>query len=403
MLQPTTKIQRAAPSAVLASLRSDSTTESVEAANRLIAEASSYGLGLRDFLRLRIDPRLAGDEERAQYASNDGGFLNGYEAALVHLGLPTRDDLDGGITLQLAADTFQTYQGVRAFFPEVVDDMVKWQYRQTNFEKISGLVAQSRTVAGPQVISTVINDTQADYQDATRAIAEGGRIPIHSIKGSQNNVQFWKFGNGYKTTYEFNRRVALDYLTPYAVRTQTEIEASKVALATAVLINGDGVNGAAGVVNQSSYNTAAGSNATNGKISWKHLTAWLVARAKAGVPVDTVVGNWDAYLQWLWLFEIQPNGGTFSDAQKMAAVGFRPTGVPILNGVVNFELSSQMTANQLMGYAKGYTLEEMVEANSLITESENSIKTQEVTYVRTENSGFRLIFGDTRSIYNYGA
>lgn len=404
MLRSTTEIKRASPEAVLASLRSDSPHASKEAAVKLIGEAKSYGLGLRDYLRLKVDPRLSADEdERKRFLLPEGNaFLNGYESSLAYLGLPTRDDFDGGVTLQLAADNFQTFPGVRAFFPEVVDDMVKWNYRQTNFEKISDVVSQTRTVSGAQVISTVITDTQADYQEGTRAIAEGGRIPIHAIKGSQSTVGFYKFGNGYKTSYEFQRRVALDFLTPYAVRTQTEIEASKVAVATYLLINGDGVNAAADVVTQSSFNTAAGVTATNGQLNWKSLTAWLTSRAKAGAPIDTVMGNWDAYLQWLWLFSLETTGNV-SDATNLERVGYKPGGVPILSGSVQFVLSSTVPANQLVGFSKAFTIEEMVEAGSLIQESENSIETQEVTYVNTQDSGFRMIFGDTRSIFNYGA
>lgn len=400
MLKPLSLIERASPEAVLVNLRSDSKQTSLDAAATLIAQASEYGLGLRDYLRLRIDPRLSENVSQFQVGANDNDLLTGYEAALAYLTLPTRDDLDGGITLQLAADTFQTFPGVRAFFPEVVDDMVKWNYRQTNFERLAGFISQTRTVSGNEVLSTVITDTQADYEEAARAIAEGGRIAIHTIKGSQSAVKFYKFGGGYKTSYEFSRRVSLDYLTPYAIRTQIETERSKVAVATYVLLNGDGVHGAAPVTNQSTYNTTVGTNATNGSISWKHLTAWLAARAQAGAPIDTVSGNWNAYLQWLWLFELKGQG-TRSDAEHLAAAGFKVGGVPTLHGMINFELSTTVPDGQLLGFGKGFTLEELQEGGSLIAESERSIQTQEVTYVKTENSGFRLPFGDTRSVYNY--
>lgn len=401
MLRSLTEIQRAAPEVVLANLASDNRADSVHAAQRLIGEASSFGLGLREYCRLAIDPRMSEDPARFRVGANDNELLNGYEAALVHLNLPTRNDLDGGITLQLAADTFQTSTGVRAFFPEVIDDMVRWNYRQTQFERVSGLVMQSRTVAGNELLSTVITDTQNDYEEAQRAIAEGGRFAIHTIKGSQNAVKFWKFGGGYKTSYEFSRRISLDYLTPYAVRTQNETERSKVAVATFVLLNGDGLQGAAPVVNQSSFNTVvATGNSTNGQLSWKHLTAWFAKRAQEGAPIDTVLGNWNAYLQWLWLFELKGTG-TISDAEKMAASGFKAGGVPTLQGLINFELSTTMPDGQLLGFSKPFTLEELVEGGSLISESERSIQTQEITYVKSENSGFRLPFGDTRSVFNY--
>jgi hypothetical protein len=74
-----------------------------------------------------------------------------------------------------------------------------------------------------------------------------------------------------------------------------------------------------------------------------------------------------------------------------------------VNGVINFALSSTAAATTLIGYSKGDTVEELIEAGSLISESETAIQNQSVTYVRTENTGYRLPFADTRSIFNFGA
>jgi hypothetical protein len=403
-LRSTTEIQRQAPSAVLgAILNKDSSNASRDAASRVIAEAASYGLGMRDYLRLAIDPRLEDDSNRGRYAANDGKFVNGYEAALTFLNLPVRDDLDGGIMLQAAADTFQTFTGARMLFPEVIDDMVKWRYRQTNFETTDGIVAQTRTVNGTELLSTIIEDTEADYEDHIRAIPERGRVPIHAIQASQQSVKFYKFGQGYKTSYEFNRRVGLDYMTPYAIRTQRQIERSKVAAATNILVNGDGVNGASPVVNAASFSAAVGSAAVAGKLSVPHMVAWLVDRAKLGTPVDTVIGNWDMYLQWLLYFQLPTSQNDISEAERMARAGVQVSTGNKLDFDVKFQLSGTAAASQLIGFSQGDTIEELVEAGSLISESEQAIQTQEVTYVRTENSGYRLVFNDTRSILNLNA
>lgn len=394
MIRSTTELQRRAPSALLAGLTDVSERNSREAASRLIAEARDFGLDMRSFLRLAADPRLEPTDE----ARNRLAGLNGYEAALAVLNLPVRDDLDGGVTLQAAADTFQTFPGTRALFPEVIDDMVKWKYRQTNFETTEGLISQSRTVNGVEMLSTVVEDTAADYEDSVRAVAEGGRVPIHSIRTSQNSVKFYKFGNGYKTSYEFQRRASLDILTPYAIRTQKQIERSKVANAVNVLINGDGVNAAAGVRTATSLNSTAGATAVDGKFSVPHFCAWLVERAKLGTPIDTVVGNWDMYLQWILFFSLPSSQNNVSEAERIARTGVTVSSGNLLNFDVKFQLGSTVPAKQLIGFSKGDTLEELVEAGSLINESATAIETQEVKYVRTENSGHKLVFGDTREI-----
>jgi hypothetical protein len=394
-LLPLTQIKRKGIE-TLADLRSSSVTTSREAGTQLVAQAKAYGLGVREFLTLSIDPRLSEDKQFAEAG------LNGYEASLAYLGLPVKNDFANGVVLEAAGETFQTFPGIRALFPEVVDDVVKWKYRQDSIEKVEPLVANSRTVAGVEMQSTVIDDKADDYQIA-QEIAEGTRVPVKSIRGTEYAVRFYKHGMGYRTTYEFERRARLDLLTPYANRAMREMDRSKVRWATLMLLNGDAVHSAAPVKAQSAYDAAAGTAATAGKLSYKHLLLWFVERAKAGVPVDTVVGNWDAYIDWLMLFALPTSSNNRTDADNLAAMGFQIGGVPLLTGVVNFVLSSTMPAKQLLGFSRGDTLEELVEAGSSIAESERSVLNQTVNYIRTENSGYRLVFGDTRSVFDYSA
>jgi hypothetical protein len=383
----------------LDALRSDSETASREAGLKLVNEAKSFGLSMRDFLDLSIDVRASNDN--GQFEDKDG-LLSGYEAALSVLKLPVRDDFSRGITLDLATDTFQTFPGARALFPEVVDDVIQWKYRQMLFENIDQLVGSSRTISGVEMITTVIDDKQEDYENWYQ-VAELGRVPVKTIRATEKSVKFYKHGGGVRISYEFARRVRLDMLAPYNARRDRETQRSKVAQATSILINGDGVHAAATEVDQSSFNTVAGGASTNGKISFRHLLAWLVSRAQAGAPVDTVVGNWDAYIQWLMMFVIQDGTMGRTDAEKLAASGFQVGGVPLLQGVVNFVLSSTAPANKLIGYSRADTLEELKEAGSLIDESERSVLNQSISYIRTENSGYKLVYGDTRSIFDFGA
>ena len=108
---------RQAPEALLAALCvRDDAEASARAGVKLVNQARQYGIEMRDFLRLAVDPTLA--EKPEQYEG-----LNGYEAALKYMNLPIGEDFDAGITLDLASDTFQYSPGTRALFPEVVDDL----------------------------------------------------------------------------------------------------------------------------------------------------------------------------------------------------------------------------------------------------------------------------------------
>ncbi|GBU16879.1 MULTISPECIES: hypothetical protein [Methylobacterium] len=390
---------RQSPEGLLAglALRNDE-DGSIRAGKQLISSARSYGLEMRDYLRLAIDPTKS--ENRDNYEE-----LNGYEAALKFLNLPIGDDFDSGVTLDLASDTFQYSPGTRALFPEVVDDLIRSTSRQVDYETLPSLVGSSRTINGVEMISTVINDENADDFKVIGPVTEFGRFRIGSISTSEKRVKMYKIGGGYRTSYEFQRRSRLDLLTPYAARMMRELELSKVGLATELLVNGDTVNPAAVVKTQSSFNGTPGvPNATAGRISYLHLLQWLVSRAKAGVPIDTVVGNWDSYIQWLFMFALPTAGAaTTTDAENLAATGFRIGGVPLLNGQINFVLSTTAPAGQLIGIRRSETLEQLTEAGSLINESERAIQEQSITYVKSEVSGFRLVFGDTREIYNYNA
>lgn len=378
----------------LAALRSEDAMASVSAGKKLLAEAKSFGLGMRDYLNLAVDVR--GSEEADKRYRDDRGYLSGYEASLAYLTLPIQNDFERGIVLEAASDTFQTFPGVRAIFPEVVDDVVRWKFRQDNLETTAAIVGSSRTMSGVELISTVVDDKAEDYQ-VVSAVAELGRFPVKTIRLSEQSVKFYKHGGGYRFSYEFDRRASIETLVPYVNRMDREKELSKVRAATHILINGDGVNPAAPVVKQADFVAAA----TNKKLNYEALLRWLVARAQAGIPVDTVVGNWDTYIDWLLLFAIPTSNATRTDAENLAASGFQIGGVPILRGTVNFALSSAAPAKQLVGMSRGDTLEELNEGGSQIEETERAITNQSITFTKSVNTGYKLAFSDTRSIYDY--
>lgn len=389
-------VERRSPEKMLAGLLSDNEGAGKDCAAKIVSECKDTGLSLRDFLTLAIDPRKS--EKSENYKD-----YNGFESALAFLNLPFRNDFEQGVLLQAASDTFQKYPGSRLLFPEVIDSILRWQNRQDNIEFVAPMLAQSRTINGTELISTVVNDDSAAR--GTQPIAEFGRIPVRKISTSQTSVGIFKHGSGIMTSYEFERRVSLDILTPFAARVARQLELSKVRAATEILINGDGVNGAAPVVNLSSFGGVA-VNGTSSVLStqYKAVAKWLISRAKASLPVDTIIGDLDMYLELLFMFQPQLNG-VKSTAEAIAAVGGPSikVNIPMLGGNANFVISSSMPANKLLGLTKAETLEELVESGSSISENERSIQTQSITYTRSENTGYKLAWGDSRSILNCAA
>lgn len=396
-----TEIKRVAPLEALGAMLSQDPATSKAAADRLLREAKDFGLSLSAYLNVRIDPRLA--EDRARYQVADNAFLSGADAAMLSMNLPHRDDFEQGVLLQAASDTFQTFPGTRAMFPEVIDSMLRWKNRQSQLESLEPFISQSRTINGAEMISTVVDDDK--NQRDTYSISEGGEIPVRTIRTSQTSVGIFKHGSGIRTTYEFERRASLDIMTPFAARVARELEMSKVRAATTVLMNGDGVNPAAVVEGI----TVFGGAAVNGtsvllRTQYGALMTWMVRKASEGTPIDTIAGNLKMYLELLMMFMPTLSNGT-SVAEVMASRGGPAIDVslPLLGGNVKFALSSAMPDNQLLGFSKMETLEEVIEAGSSIVENERAVSNQTITYYRTENSGFRLAFGDTRFVLNVAA
>ena len=383
-----TDLKRRPVEEVTAGLQSESKGASTEAGSNLVAQAKDYGLSLRDYLTLAVDTRAGEFAEQAHKAG-----LNGYELSVAALGLPSKNDFNEGILLQASSESFQKFPGTRAMFPEVIDDMLRWKDRQDTLETVAPLLAQTRTITGTELLSTVVDDDSADR--GTQTVPELANIPVRTIRTSQQSVQMFKHGSAYRTSYEFNRRASLDILTPYAARVARELEIGKVGAATSVLVNGDGANGAATV----EAITTHGGTANNLQGNYKALAKFLMKMAKDGVPADILVGNYDMFVELLFMFT--PNlASDKNEAMELARAGAPGVNLqlPIMNNAVQFVLSSGMPANKLMAYNRGETLEELVEAGSIISESENAIRNQSITYVRTETSGYRLAFGDTRRI-----
>ena len=380
---------RAPAEQVLAKLLSTNAAESLQAGLDMANHAKSLGISARDYLRLAVDPT------KGDYANQS---LDGYQTALMAGNLPVRDDFAKGVVLQAAAETFQTFPGMRALFPEVMDDIVQWKYRQDNLESVNPIISQSRTVAGVELITTVVNDDAEAYQQFGR-IAERGNIPVRTIQGTEHSVRFYKYGGGYDLTYEFSRRASLDIIAPYAARMEREVEIGQLASVVDLLINGDPVHSAASVTSGKTLGTTIGATYAKGKINWEIFLKWLVARAQAGTPVDTIVGNYDMHFEWMRMFAKPSLGDGMPQIEALRAAGVQVAEAnPRFNFNVNFQVASAAPAEKLIGFSKADTVEELVETGSDIQESLAAIGNQTVKYVRTKNKGYRLIFGDTRDI-----
>jgi len=393
--RPLTEIKRAPLAVVLGQILSDNPNESKDSGLKLISDAKKFGVSIRDYLTLSVDV-AASESDTKRFRSQDG-LMSGYEATLAEMNLPFKNAFRQGITLQAAADTFAMRPGSRALFPEVIDDMMQWNTRQDMFETTQGLVSQTRTVTGNEVITQAIFDDQGQLN--TAPIAELANVPIQTIKSSDRAIKFFKHGSAIRTSYEFDRRASLDALTPYANRVNRNLEISKVGSLTSLLVSGDGVHVAATAYAGSTFKNWDVAGTKSLKDNYVALADFLMQRARQGTPIDMILCSYEMWLELFLMF--MPVTGNKSVAEHLQDRGAPNMGLALdfIQGV-SVRIASSAPAGKLICYSVADTAEELIESGSLLNESETAIKNQSITYVKTMNMGYRLVYGDTRHIFD---
>lgn len=386
-----TEIKKRKLSDITSGLLSESDQEGLFFAEKLQKEAASYGLALDNFLDLAVD--LNEGESAALY--NGGNGLSGFEQVMLKMNLPMKNNFKDQVTLSQASDTFASKPASRILFPYAIDNVLRWNNNLEQMEKVSDLLSGSRTSNGNELIRIVAEDDENARK--TFRVGEGAAIPVRKVRYSEKAVTFFKHGSGIEYTYEFERRAALDIITPFAARVARDLEISKMNAATKIMINGDGVNGAAVATNQSTLDSAA----TKGKISYDGLLAQLAVAIKNHHPITTIAGNIDAYLQLAKLFGTPAMSSAYMVDQMAAKGGAQFMSLNNIFNPVNFVLDSAVPDGKLLMFNRPDTMEELVEANSRVAEEEKHIRSQVVTYVRSENTGYALIYPDCRYVYDY--
>lgn len=376
-------------SEVVAGLMSDSATESLMAGEALSKKAKDANMRLDLFLNQAIDL----SEEEAATLHSKG--LSGYEMVNLKLGLPLQNDSRNQVSLAQASETFATKPGSRVLFPYTVDNVLRWNSRLDTMERVEDMITSSRTITGNELVRQIAEDTDDDRK--TFRVAEGGRIPVRRVKTSSRAVDIFKHGSGIEFTYEFERRASLDIITPFAARVERDLQLSKIGACTDIIISGDGVNGGATTLSQATLD----SSATNGTISYDGILAACATAAKNHTPIDTIAGDMDAYIQLVKLFGTSAASSSFEADQKAEK------GAPMFLQMRNiflpirFVLNSAVPAGKLLMFNRADTIEELVEAGSRIQEEDRATRNQIITYTKTENTGYSLVYPDARWLYTY--
>jgi|GEM_PF-4841237 len=379
---------------VIAKLQHSERSVAQENALALLHDATKVGFGLEATLHQMVEPVHG---------------LNGNEAIFHALGVPLNLKDDAAIAAFAASSTsFFTNDGLKILLPSLVNNLIRAQKNAPVIERVEDLILQTRMVKGNILQKEIEYDKASQDSYGTFRVAEGANIPVRTLKTSQTGVKFYKTGHGIEISYEVASDMTPDILIPFANRIAFERSQTEHSLALTTLVDGESTtpnspNGPAVVDN---LNTIDGKTGTI-RARAEGFMMWLIACARAGRPIDTIVVGWDTILDLQYMFPVvDPSGnpavglgGIANGADQMAQMTVR-----LVNGInlnLNVVISSGMQEKQILGFRKNETLERLIKANSQIDEMERVIKSQTILYTQSIISGFTLAYGDSRRLLTW--
>lgn len=246
-------------------------------------------------------------------------------------------------------------------------------------------------------------------------VDQGAEIPAITIKTFENGVKLNKYGLALKGSYETYRRLRVDLFTLFLARIAMQIKLDLATFALNVIQNGDGNANAAPNYNVSTLDPQAGAGpgvvtdlvtSQTSTIS-KNLTylAWLKFRASLyPLKLTTVVGRLNEILQVLVLQmpNIDPlallallqqgnqaaRSGMGAAGGDAGASGGLSIAVPIFGTMTRLVYHPWAPGGVLVGLDKRFAVEQLIEANSSLTETDKDIRTQLNEIVISQVVGF---------------
>lgn len=248
---------------------------------------------------------------------------------------------------------------------------------------LSELVAITTPIQGGAYQMFYITD-EADEQRLVR-VTEGAEIPGAKLTGGDKTLRLRKFGRRLIASYEFLRRMRLDWLSLHIQRLSVQAETDKVSAVLNVIINGDGnANTAAEEINMSTLDPSA----TLGTLS---LSAWLAFKMQFPNPymLTTALAREATALQMMLLNVGTANIPLVAIQGASGFGGFRQVN-PGLADNVALGWTSGAPSLKIVAFDKRFAVERVTEIGASLQEVQRWTTNQTETLTLSEVEGYAV-------------
>lgn len=260
---------------------------------------------------------------------------------------------------------FQTSNSA-ALFPEYVSLAVRQGMERANI--LPNIVATVTDIDGMDYRSIVSAPSEDDK--TLKVVNEGAAIPQTVVKTRENLVKLHKRGRMLVASYEALRFQRLDLFTVTLNQIGAYIARAQLKDAVDVLLNGDGNNNKAGVIETN----------TDGKLEYGDIVKlWS---SLAPYELNTILASTDEMQKLLTMPQMQDSnaGLDFQGTGKMVT----PLGATLLH-------TPEIASGKIIGLDKNCALE-MVQAGGIVTDYDKLIDRQLERAAITCTAGFSKIF-----------
>lgn len=322
------------------------------------------------------------------------GELDAFDIALLSNGIRVRENRELGLSSSPLNSFFTTNENRNLFKEFVVREL-----RQISGKPsiVNDLVGSTRIIEGDsakQVILELTNDTETGKSNKKnlrkQRISEAANIPVKTIKLGETAIKIYKYGIGVEITYEAARRTTIDMFRKFMELVNVEASYDEVDTIVDVILNGDGNSAATKVFKASQLGS---DKYESGKIDEKTLIAYLI---KQNFHVfDTIIVG-DVVLVDLITTLMDKNLTNAANPQLQFSF---PNVLKNLKVVYHEGLGKSTDGKtQIIGLAKDYAIEKVIEADSTIRETERIMANQTQRAYLTENAGFNKLDSRASSI-----